>query len=101
MNQFFDIMEVHACFENCERGLFIALENTSERVDLDINPRIDTVVEKKILDEFKDAKFDLLNNELSIAKTTNFIFRKYESEKEDNIIWVEPIILQDSNKVIL
>ncbi len=94
-------MEVHACFEDCERGLFIALENKSERVDLDINPRIDTAVEKKILDEFKKAKFDLLNDDLSIAKTENFIFRKYESEKDDKIIWVEPLILQESNKVIL
>lgn len=94
-------MEVHACFENCERGLFITLDTHSQRVDLDINPRIDTAIEEKILGEFKKAKFDLLNDDLSIAKTENFIFRKYESEKDDKIIWVEPLILQESNKVIL
>lgn len=93
-------MEVHACFENCERGLFITLDDNNDKIDLDINPRIDSVVEKKILDEFKNAEFDLLNEDLSIAKTKNFIFRKYESEKENNIIWIEPIILEESNKVI-
>jgi hypothetical protein len=94
-------MEVHACFENCERGLFITLEKDSDRVDLDLNPRIDTAVEEKILNEFKKAKFDLLNDDLSVAKTDNFVFRKYESEKDDKIIWVEPIIQEEMNKVIL
>lgn len=93
-------MEVHACFENCERGLFITLDENNKNVDLEINPRIDTVIEKRILDEFKKAKFDLLNDDLSVAKTQNFIFRKYESEKENNIIWIEPIIQEEANKVI-
>lgn len=94
-------MEVHACFENCERGLFIALDGSSATIDLENNPRIDEAVEKKILDEFAKAEFDLLNEDLSVARTENFVFRKYESEATDKIIWVEPLILEDKNKVIL
>lgn len=94
-------MEVHACLENCERGLFITLDENSYNYDPDTNPRVEKELEKKILEEFRDAKFELLNDDLSIANTENFIFRKREAEKEDKIIWVEPVLQEDMNKVIL
>lgn len=94
-------MEVHVCLENCERGIFITNEENAGHFDPETNPRMDADLEKRILEEYKNAKFELLNDDLSIANSRNFIFRKYESEKADHIIWVEPVSQDMENKVIL
>lgn len=94
-------MEVHVCLENCERGLFITTEENSRRYENETNPRVEPEMERKVLDEYKSAKFDALNDDLAVAESENFIFRKYESEKESDIVWVEPVRMDSENKVII
>jgi hypothetical protein len=94
-------MEVHVCLENCERGLFITTEESARQYKNEDNPRVEPQMERKVLDEYKKAKFDALNDDVSVAESENFIFRKYESEKDASIVWVEPVRMDSENKVII
>ena len=94
-------MEVHVCLNHCERGLFITMKENLEKHSPKENTRVEPDLEKKILDEFEKADFELINDDLSIAKTKNFIFRKYNEETEGKVIWVEPENKSLSNTVIL
>lgn len=84
-------MEVHVCMENCEREYYITLEENILWQNQESTPRVNEVLEQKILDEFRTAKFEDVNEDLALAETDNFMFRKNTHEFEKNIIWVEPI----------
>jgi len=90
-------MEVHVCFENCVRGLFITLEKNANWITTEGATRIEPELENKILEEYKQANFGPVNDEISIAKTSNFLFRK---QIEDDRIWVEPIDEKLNNTII-
>jgi hypothetical protein len=90
-------MEAHVCLEHCERGIFITTEENAGKHHPESNPRMDAEAEKKILDEFEKANFEAVTEELSIAETQNFIFRKYN----EDIIWAEPVSRNLNDPVIL
>lgn len=90
-------MEAHVCLEHCERGIFITSEENAGKHHPESNPRMDPESEKKILDELKNAKFEEVTEELSIAETQNFVFRKYN----DDLIWAEPVNRSLNDPVLL
>jgi hypothetical protein len=92
-------MEVRVCVENCGRGMFITLDNSTGVFMKE--PRVNPALEKSILKEYKATKFEIYNDDLSIAKTDNFVFKKFKNEEEENIIWVEPIEQSLDNSVII
>lgn len=81
-------MEVHVCLENCDRGLFITPAKVTKWHKG--NPRVEKELENKILGELKKARFEQLTDDMMMAATQNFNFKKYTENNEDEIIWVEP-----------
>lgn len=92
-------MEVRVCVENCDRGIFITLDKSTGYYIKE--PRVNPSLEKSILKEFEIAKFDKFNDDLSVAKTENFVFKKFKDEEDEKIVWVEPIEQSLANSVII
>lgn len=79
-------MEKLVVLENMLEGLFILPAHKKHWFDKNTNI---PVTREDIISEFIEAKFIGLNSYMERAETKNFIFFKYEEDKEDDIIWVQ------------
>lgn len=81
--------EVHVCLTNCDGGLFITPEHNLQRYSSDINPRVENEKENKILEEFHNAEFLRINDELLMAETEHYNFRRYAEDLQEEIVWID------------
>lgn len=84
-------MEVHVCLNNCEGGLFLVPDNMVQYHHPEMNPRVEHDLEKQILEEFVNAKFIEVNEEMQLAETAHFLFRMYTEEAVEEVIWVQEL----------
>lgn len=81
--------EVHVCLTNCDGSLFITPERNLSNYSTDVNPRVDSSKEDKILEEFHNADFLRINDELLMAETEHFNFRRYAEDLQEEIVWID------------
>jgi hypothetical protein len=81
--------EVHVCLRNCDGSLFIAPERNLDNYSSDINPRVENERETQILTEFHNADFIRVNDELLMAETEHFNFRRYAEDLQEEIVWID------------
>ncbi len=81
--------EVHVCLKNCDGSLFITPERNLSSFSLDVTPRVDTKREEQILEEFHNADFLRINDELLMAETEHFNFRRYAEDLQEEIVWID------------
>ncbi|NJK95082.1 MAG: hypothetical protein HC905_09385 [Bacteroidales bacterium] len=81
--------EVHVCLKDCEGKLFITPERKQNTYSPEINPRIDKDREDHILREFYNANFIRINDELFMAETDHYNFRRYSDDLQDETVWID------------
>lgn len=81
--------EVHVCLTNCDGKLFITPERNLPSYSSDINPRVESSREEQILTEFHNADFLRINDDLLMAETEHFNFRRYAEDLQEEIVWID------------
>jgi hypothetical protein len=74
--------------KNPDRGLFLI---TKENEKWFTEKAVGFLKKRKITKEFLKANFKRITQELEIASTSHFNFRRYNEDKEDGIIWIEEL----------